>query len=115
MLLAALRKQLAARERLLTGGAQHVGWKLGIGRREQIGDAIAVGYLTSATLLTTGGTYRAQAGEDLHADAEPMVVLGRDLVDAREHSQVRNAISSYGAALEIVDLRRRAGEPASVV
>jgi 2-keto-4-pentenoate hydratase len=114
-LLGALRVQLAERERRLASGADHVGWKLGVGRRERIGDSIAVGHLTSETLLRPQLPYRARPDEDLHADAEVMIVLGHDLADPADHDEVRNAISSYGAALEIVDLQQRPGEPASVV
>src|SRR3954462_1655872 len=114
-LLGALRVQLGERERRLARGADHVGWKLGVGRRERIGDSIAVGHLTSETLLTPAAAYHARPDEDLHADAEVMIVLGHDLADPADHDQVRDAISSCGAALEIVDLQQRPGEPASVV
>jgi hypothetical protein len=46
---------------LLRGGATRVGWKLGMGDRERIGDEIAIGYLTSATVLDVGATYRTKS------------------------------------------------------
>jgi hypothetical protein len=55
-LLAAMREQLAARQRLLHNGAAHLGWKLGMGDREGIGGHIVVGYLTSATSLVPRAT-----------------------------------------------------------
>jgi len=75
-LIAALRDQLAVRRRTLDEGAQHVGWKLGMGERESIGGHIAVGYLTSATVLAPGQAYAAPPGAKLHADVEACVRLG---------------------------------------
>jgi hypothetical protein len=87
-LASAMRRQLASRP----AGATRVGWKYGSGEGERIGREIAVGHLTSATLLDDGSTYRGGGG-DLHADAELAVELGED-----------SAISRYAAALELVDL-----------
>jgi 2-keto-4-pentenoate hydratase len=104
-LLSALRSQLARRERTLARGDHHVGWKLGMGERESIGGHIAVGHLTSATLVEPGQTYRAGGyGAELHADAEACVELA-----------VPNEIARYGVALELVDLRPKLGGPESVV
>jgi 2-keto-4-pentenoate hydratase len=103
---AALGEQLRRRRAVLAGGARHVGWKLGMGDRERIGGSVAVGYLTSATVLEPGATYAAAAGADLHADAEAVVELGGD---------TGAEIARYGAAIEIVDLGPLPGEPESVV
>ena len=86
-LVSALREQLRRRPT----AARRVGWKVGRGDRERIGGEIAVGHLTSATLLRPGDVYAD--GATLHADAEVALELG----DAQ-------AISGYRAALEIVDL-----------
>jgi 2-keto-4-pentenoate hydratase len=80
---AALEEQLSRRP----AGARRVGWKVGAGERERIGDDIVVGHLTSATVLESGSTYTGGTG--LHADAEVAVEVGR----------------GYAAALELVDLR----------
>lgn len=74
-------------------GASHVGWKVGAGDRERIGDGIVVGHLTSASVLDPGATYRAHAGAALHADAELALLVGRE-----------GAIDGYAAAPELVDL-----------
>ena len=97
-LVAAIARQLKGRR-----GAR-VGWKLGIGDRERIGDEIAVGHLTSATRLERGQSYTPAEGEDLHADAEVAVEIGAD-----------GAIAAYGAALELVDLRSPPDTPEDVV
>jgi hypothetical protein len=96
-LVAALAVQLERRD------GERVGWKLGVGERESIGGWIAVGHLTSATLLEPGSTYRARGG-DLHADAEVAVEVGRN-----------GSIAAYGAALELVDLSIPPDDPYSVV
>lgn len=78
-LAAALAVQLEQWRATLRAGADRVGWKLGMGDRERIGDEVAIGYLTSATLLDPGGAYHAGCDGDLHADAEVAFELGRDL------------------------------------
>lgn len=87
-LVAAMRRQLASRP----AGATRVGWKYGSGDGERIGGEIAVGSLTSATLLADGATFGG-GGRDLHADAELGVELGDD-----------GSVARYAAALEICDL-----------
>jgi 2-keto-4-pentenoate hydratase len=105
-LIAAMREQLAARQRLLQNGATHVGWKLGMGDREGIDGHIVVGHLTSATLLHPGAAYHVRPGQDLHVDVEAYVELGEG---------GPGALAGYGVALEIVDLAPLDGEPDSLV
>jgi 2-keto-4-pentenoate hydratase len=92
-LLEALRAQLQGRRNALHAGARHIGWKLGTGRRERIGDGPVLGHLTSTSELRNGGTYRATRDALLHADAEVALEIGK----AAE-------VLRYGAALERVDL-----------
>jgi 2-keto-4-pentenoate hydratase len=114
-LVSALAEQMEHRREALARGARHVGWKLGMGDRESIGGRIAVGYLTSETVLDTNGRYRADRGAQLHADAEIAVEMGGDVDPAADATAVEQAIARYGAAVEIVDLAALAGEPDSVV
>src|SRR5215216_94269 len=114
-LVAALEQQLRARDDALRRGAHQVGWKLGLGNRESIGGHIAVGYLTSETVVPAGSTYAATEDADLHADAEAVVALGTDVASTSTIREIADAILTYGAALEIVDLARLPGEPESVV
>jgi hypothetical protein len=79
-LVSALKTQLARAE------GSRIGWKVGAGERERIGDDLVVGHLTSKTLLEPGSTYRG--GGELHVDVEVAVEVG----------------AGYGVALEIVDL-----------
>jgi hypothetical protein len=90
-LVAALRRQLAARR----GG--RVGWKLGVGDAERIGDTLSVGHLTTTTLLEDGAAYDT-AGAELHADAEIAVVVGVGYAPALELVDLHNA----GAGAETV-------------
>jgi len=86
-----------------------------MGDRESIGGEIAVGYLTSETLLTDPARYQAQPGAQLHADAEAAVRLQRDLPYPAEPRAALEAIGRYGLALELVDLAPAEGEPESLV
>jgi 2-keto-4-pentenoate hydratase len=100
-LVAALTTQLEQRRRTLAAGATHVGWKLGIGDTERIGDGPVVGHLTSATRLPQGARFDGTDIVALHADLEVAVEFARD-VDPDD--DIRPAIRGYTAALELVDL-----------
>jgi 2-keto-4-pentenoate hydratase len=102
---AATLEQLARRREALTAGATRVGWKLGMGERESIGGSIAVGYLTSATQIESGGTYGLGGlAAELRADVELAVELGAGIDPLADASAVPPAIAGYATALEIVDL-----------
>jgi 2-keto-4-pentenoate hydratase len=114
-LASALDAQLRMWRASLAGGAQRVGWKLGMGDRERIGAGPVIGHLTTATLLTAGATFRAAGIAALHADAEVAVELARDVEADADREAARAAIGGYGAALELVDLGPVAGGPEGIV
>ena len=114
-LASALAVQLENWRAMLAEGAERVGWKLGIGDRERIGRELALGHLTSATRLEPGGTYRAGSAVDLRADAEVALHLGRDVEPGVDLSAARDAVTGFGAALELVDLGGPADDPEAVV
>jgi 2-keto-4-pentenoate hydratase len=115
-LVAALAMQLAERRALLGRGAAHVGWKLGVGDRERIDGEVAVGHLTSATRLSSCGSYVARTRDvDLRADVEIAVQLRRHVGASDEPALIRKAIAHYAVALEIVDLSALPNEPFDVV
>jgi hypothetical protein len=91
VLVAALREQLGRR----SADGHRVGWKVGRGDRERIGDGIAVGHLTSATLLESGSTYRDGSG--LHADAEITLRISEDFSET-----VRSVARVVGAVGEVL-------------
>jgi 2-keto-4-pentenoate hydratase len=111
-LVAALRKQLARRDRALAEGAARVGWKLGVGRAERLGDGPVLGYLTSSTLLQTGSCLDASGTGALHADLELAVEFDRDVTSPE---QVGDAIAGYAVALELVDLSHSDAPADSIV
>jgi 2-keto-4-pentenoate hydratase len=113
-LAAALTAQFEQWRAALHGGAARVGWKLGMGDGERIGDEVAIGHLTSAGLLDPGGIYHAGSHLDLRADAEVALQLGRMVAPDADAVAARRAIAGYGVALEIVDLGGP-DDPVSVV
>jgi len=95
-IVAALVDQLTDWRRALDGGAERVGWKIGLnvpdiqrklGLRESV-----IGHLTSATRLHEGDSFDGAAATDLKV--EPEVAL---------HMGGAGRIAGYGAAIEIVD------------
>jgi 2-keto-4-pentenoate hydratase len=114
-LIDALGSQLERRDATLQQGATRVGWKLGMGDRERIGDELAVGYLTSQTCLEPGSAHPATPDAALHADAEVALLFGADVGVLMDPGTVRDTISGYGVALEIVDLSYPPDDAESVV
>jgi 2-keto-4-pentenoate hydratase len=113
-LASALASQLESWRSALRGGAQRVGWKLGMGDRERIGSGPVLGHLTSATRLEPGGVYRAGAAGRLSADAEIALEIGRDVDPGADSETIRRAVAGFGAALELVDLGGR-DDPEQIV
>lgn len=115
-MVSALLEQLDRRDVALRHGARRVGWKLGMGSRERIGDNVAVGYLTTNTVLPAGELPAAVvAGANLHVDAELCAELGADVSQDPDADAVRACVARCWPALEIVDLTPRPDEPESVV
>ena len=114
-LASALAAQLRMWRASLAGGAQRVGWKLGVGDRERIGAGPVIGHLTTATLLPAGSTFRVVGSPALHADAEVALELARDVEADADRDAARAAIGGYGAAVELVDLGPVAGGPEGIV
>jgi 2-keto-4-pentenoate hydratase len=96
---AGLAAQLARRRAALDAGARRVGWKLAYGIAEieaLVGDAPAIGSLTSATLLEPGGVYRTtRSDRELRVETELAVEVGEG-----------RRIAGLAVALEVVDVGR---------
>jgi 2-keto-4-pentenoate hydratase len=103
-LVSALTAQLGLWRVALAEGAERVGWKLGVGDAERIGEGPVIGHLTSATQLEPGAAYRAEGVVDLRADAEVALRLGADVGPDVDRETAAAAIAGFGAALELVDL-----------
>jgi 2-keto-4-pentenoate hydratase len=111
----ALERQFMARGKVLGEGTRRVGWKLGMGDAERIGSEVAIGYLTTDSLLQPGSTYAAARPASLHADAELALEFGRDVAPGADDEILHDAVSGFGVALEIVDLGDALRGPEEVV
>jgi 2-keto-4-pentenoate hydratase len=111
-LVSALTEQLARRQVTLAGGARHVGWKLGMGDAERIGQGPVVGHLTSATQLEPDAAFVTSDDAWLHADVELTAVIGRDIGAGGD---VAAAIGGWAVALELVDLGQGGDDPEAIV
>jgi 2-keto-4-pentenoate hydratase len=109
-LVSALTAQLEQRDAALARGARRVGWKLGMGDAERIGDGPVVGHLTSATLLDPGAAFGPDANAALHADTELAVRIGTATPGAGEV-----VIDGYAVGLELVDLAGADDGPEQIV
>ena len=103
----ALQAQLRARRAELDSGATRVGWKVGlhIAEVEEVMGAEPIfGYLTSATRLEPGSTFRARGVRALRAESEVAVELGRDVWPTEDLESIRAAVVGLAPALELVDV-----------
>jgi 2-keto-4-pentenoate hydratase len=105
---AAIRVQLEDWRQRLETGAERVGWKIGLnvpevqerlGLREPV-----IGHLTSATRIES--EYRGAGADDLRAEPEVVLEVGRDVDGDADEETARDAIAGYGAAIEMVDTGR---------
>jgi 2-keto-4-pentenoate hydratase len=105
-----LRVQLDSWRGALGGGAERVGWKIGLNIPEvqhRLGlSEPVIGYLTSATRVEDGGSYAAAGAGALHAEPEVAVEMGRDVEPSVDADGAREAIAGLGAAVELVDTWR---------
>ena len=95
---AATAAQLDRRRAALRAGAGRVGWKLALDIPEieaVIGDAPALGHLTTATLLEDGASFDASAVGSPRAETELALIVGPG-----------GSVAGYAVALELVDVAR---------
>jgi 2-keto-4-pentenoate hydratase len=106
----AIKVQLEDWRAALASGAERVGWKIGLnipevqerlGLREPV-----IGHLTSATRLESGGDYPGGEADELRAEPEVAIEVGRDVPGDADSESAREAIAGYGAAIELVDVGR---------
>jgi 2-keto-4-pentenoate hydratase len=106
----AISAQLEAWHAALEGGAERVGWKIGLnvpeiqarlGLREPV-----IGHLTSDTQLEPGGAYPAGSAVSLRAEPEVALELGRDVGPEADEQDARDALAGVGPAIELVDVGR---------
>jgi 2-keto-4-pentenoate hydratase len=75
-----------------------------MGEAERIGREVALGYLTDASVVSSGSTWMADKDVALHADAELALEMAQDATSDDDDAALRDAVAGYGAALEVVDL-----------
>jgi 2-keto-4-pentenoate hydratase len=105
---AGLERALVSWRTLVEGGAERVGWKLGLNAppvMESLGLAHPViGFLTGATVVESGaGCSLAGTAKPL-AEPEVSIELRRDVGPGAEADEALAAIESLGPAIEIVDI-----------
>ena len=103
-----LERQLESWRNLLAGGAERVGWKIGLNPpavREQLGlREPVIGFLTSASLAADGDSLALGGFGRPMVEPEVSVELRRDVGPGAEVDEALAAIESLGPALELVDL-----------
>ena len=103
--------QLGMLARKLAGGAQQVGWKVGLTAphmREMFRNPDPVfGHLLAAARKDTGHRFAHASLRSPAVESELMITLGKDLPGPKATpDQARSAIASVAPALEIVELGR---------
>ena len=93
---------------LVEGGAERVGWKVGLNAppvMESLGLAHPViGFLTGATVVEPGQTCSLGGATKPLAEPEVSVELRRDVAPGAEPDEALAAIESLGPAIEVVDI-----------
>jgi 2-keto-4-pentenoate hydratase len=105
---AGLERQLEGWRNLLEGGAERLGWKIGLNvpaAQEKLGISHSViGFLTSASRLEPGVTHSVGGMEKPLIEPEVAVTLRRDVEQGAEPGEALAAIGSLGPAIELVDI-----------
>ena len=106
--IAGLRAQLRDWRAALDGGAARVGWKIGLNipeAQKALGiEEPVIGYLTSASVVDSGGEYSAGGDSSLRAEPEVALEMGADVEPDADADAAREAIAGLAVALELVDV-----------
>jgi 2-keto-4-pentenoate hydratase len=105
---AGLRAALARREAEVRGGAEPLGWKIGInvpGVQRRLGlEAPVIGSLTSVTELASGAERSVAEMTRPAVEPEVAIHLGGPVAADADPAAAREAIAGLGAAIELVDV-----------
>jgi len=105
---AGLQRQLATRQRMLDGGAAHLGWKVGFGAPSALElmkiTAPLLGFMTDVTVLESGSMVDAAGWDRGVVEFEVAVYLGQDLGPGASDQDARAAISAMGPAIELANI-----------
>jgi 2-keto-4-pentenoate hydratase len=101
-----IRRMLALRDERIAAGARAIGWKLAFGAPASLARfglaAPLLGFLTDATVHAPGSAVSCAGWEHPVAEPEIAVYLGEDV--APDGSNVVEAISGLGAAIELANV-----------
>ena len=105
---AGLERQLQGWRNLLAGGAERLGWKLGLNQqdvRRKLGlhDSV-IGFLTTASQARDGDSLSVGGLSYPLVEPEVAVELRRDVEPGAQVDEALAAIESLGPALELVDV-----------
>lgn len=105
---AGLEQQLVAWRTLVGGGADRIGWKVGLNApqvMEQLGlPHPVIGFLTGATVVESGASHSLGGAAKPVAEPEVSIELRRDVQAGAEVDEALAAIESLGPAIEVVDI-----------
>jgi 2-keto-4-pentenoate hydratase len=103
-----LRRQLDARSDALSGGAEHVGWKVGFGAPASLElmqiTAPLLGYLTDATVFERGAVFDTGDWARGVVEFEVAVWMGSDLGPGAGDAEAAAAVAAVGPAIEVADV-----------
>jgi 2-keto-4-pentenoate hydratase len=105
---AGLERQLEGWRNLLEGGAERLGWKIGLNvpeLQQKLGLSHSViGFLTSASRLEDGASHSAGGMVKPLVEPEVAVTLRREVQPGAAPDEALAAIESLGPAIELVDI-----------
>ena len=103
-----LERQLEARAEMLSGGAVHVGWKVGFGAPTALElmqiTAPLLGYLTDDTVFESGASFDTDGWTRGVVEFEVAVWMGADLGPGASEAEAAAAVSAVGPAIEVADV-----------
>jgi 2-keto-4-pentenoate hydratase len=105
-----MKKQLEVWRERLGRGERRLGWKIGMAApqiREKLGIARPlIGFMTSASLIDTGGAFSIAGTIKPASEPEFAVTLDRDVPGGASAETAAAAISHIAPAIELVDVDR---------
>ncbi len=105
---AGLKRQLAARRRLLEAGARPIGWKVGFGAPASLDmmeiTAPLLGFLTDATSLPNGSSVDVTSWERGIVEFEVAVLLGADVTAGTPAAEAARAVAGIAPAIELANI-----------
>lgn len=119
ILVQGMQVQLHKWKCMLESGHKRVGWKIGfnaVADQERMGlPSPIVGFLTSESVLESGGIYKEKKTAKLMVEAEVAILIGKDISTGADKAQAAAAIEGFAPAIEIVDVTRASHDITSIL